>query len=267
MSNRFLESPLLLSNIIYTDKKPIVGWYLILRNVPGALAEVLQVFTNHSLNIIAMNFSPAMGKEDVLIFIATDFSKTKANVEKIRKELLSQDKVVDAKVIETKLDRVLIDELHFPIIDSEGRRRILMSMENMWLYVVGIRDMLGQAGLSLIYNQGSEVGEKIAASYIARGITDLREALDMTLMWSIALGRFRGEIVKYDVKKGIIIIRLYNNWECEVAKENRIAGPASYMERGILAGLIKSYVMKKVKAEEIKCIANGFPYCEIRIIF
>ena len=69
------------------------------------------------------------------------------------------------------------------------------------------------------------------------------------------------------LRKDLIKIRLFNYWECELARKYEIMGPTGHILRGIIAGLVEAYTGRKVKAEETSCAAKGDPYCEIKIEF
>ena len=265
LSNLFKEQPLLVSNIILTQDKPIYGFYLLIKNIPGVLADITKLLADANVNIVAINFTPTIEHEDVLLFIAADFSKSSEKPEVMVKKFTSLDNVVSATLVKPQVKGVLVDELHFPIIDTSGRRKIMLSQENLRFFVVGIRELLGSAGLALLYREGLVVGERIWKRYSGLGFKSLEEGLERLMIGSLVLGRYRGEIVKLSTDERRIIIRLYNNWECEVAKKHNILGPASYFEKGVLAGLIKGYTGKDVKIEEVKCIAKGDPYCEFEI--
>jgi len=265
LSNLFKEQPLLVSNIILTQDKPIYGFYLLIKNIPGVLADITKLLADANINIVAINFTPTIEHEDVLLFIAADFSKSSEKPEVMVKKFTSLDNIVSATLVKPQVKGVLVDELHFPIIDTSGRRKIMLSQENLRFFVVGIRELLGSAGLALLYREGLVVGERIWKRYSGLGFKSLEEGLERLMIGSLVLGRYRGEIVKLSTDERRIIIRLYNNWECEVAKKHNILGPASYFEKGVLAGLIKGYTGKDVKIEEVKCIAKGDPYCEFEI--
>ena len=265
LSNLFKEQPLLVSNIILTQDKPIYGFYLLIKNIPGVLADITKLLADANINIVAINFTPTIEHEDVLLFIAADFSKSSEKPEVMVKKFTSLDNIVSATLVKPRVKGVLVDELHFPIIDTSGRRKIMLSQENLRFFVIGIRELLGSAGLALLYREGLVVGERIWKRYSGLGFKSLEEGLERLMIGSLVLGRYRGEIVKLSTDERRIIIRLYNNWECEVAKKHNILGPASYFEKGVLAGLIKGYTGKDVKIEEVKCIAKGDPYCEFEI--
>lgn len=261
----FKQRPLLLSNLILVDGKPIYGLYILARNVPGALAEISSILAKYNINIVAINFTPSIEeKEEVLLFIAADFKNSDIGPNDIVKELLKLDKVIMADPVKPRL-RWLVDERHFPIVDLTGKRRIVLSQENIWFFVVGIRELLGSAGAALLYRQGLIIGEEVAEKYIDSGINTLKEGLESLFIGGLVLGRYRGEVISISLEEKLIKIRLYNNWECETASKFGIKGPASYFERGVLAGLVKGYVGKDVKTEEVRCIASGDPYCEFNI--
>ena len=78
-----------------------------------------------------------------------------------------------------------------------------------------------------------------------------------------ALGKYRAEISHYikgyDSLK--IQIKAYDMWEYAIAKKYGIKEYSCHFERGLIAGIIESYLGKRIKIKEERCIATGDSYC------
>ena len=259
--------PLLLSNIVFVKDRDIKGIYIIAKNVPGALAEITSLFARYNLNIISINFTPSVRKEeDIPLFFTIDFTNSTMKLENIVSKLKSLEKVSDAWAVKPYIrGSLLVDEIHFPIIDNTGSRLLILCEENMKLFVVGMRERFGNVGLTLLYFQGEITGKILAERYMDLGLKNLEDGLTFLLLNSFSLGRYRGEIIEFSIERRRIIIRLYDSWECVTAKKYGIEGPASHFERGIFAGFIKRYLNTEVTVIETKCLASGDPYCEFDV--
>lgn len=258
--------PLLLSNIMFVKDRDIRGIYITAKNVPGALAEITSLFARYNLNIISINFTPSIKEEDILLFFTVDFTNSAIELKDIITKLKGLGKVCDAWAVKPYIrGSLLVDEMHFPIIDSTGARLLILSEENMKLFVVGMRERFSDAGLTLLYFQGETAGRILAERFISLELKGLKDGLTYLLLNSFSLGRYRGEIIEFSLEERKIVIRLYDSWECITARKYGIEGPASHFERGIFAGFIKRYLNVEVTVVETKCLASGDPYCEFKV--
>ena len=264
--------PFLIGNLIYTAERKLIGIYVTASNKPGTLLDILRVLSRYNVNVLVINFSPIpKAREEGGIFIIADFSDARISPGGLAGEIASLEDVTHVEIAEPRHPGMIVDEYHFPIVDGEGRRYILFTKSNMESLVVNVRREFGVAGLAFLYHQGRATGRKIAVRYKQIGIRNLYSALETLILHSTAIGRFRGEIVRFtlgdEVLEDAIVIRLHDNWECEVARENGLKEAASHFERGVIAGLVEAYTERKVSAKEIKCIALEDPYCEIKVTF
>ena len=240
-------------------------------NVPGVLSKIAEVFEKHKVKVVALNFPPKIQADvEASMFIAGDFTKAEAYPEEVKEELECLDKIREVKHITPQHHQVIVDPYHFPVVDDVGMRSIVFSEGDMKSLVVDFMKVYGAGGKAFLYHQGRVIGMMTAERHKEMGIVDLKSSLELLMLRSFALGRYRGELIHYshnDVTGArLIIIRAYDNWECEIAKKHSIKGPASHFERGIIAGLVEAHIKEKVTVEEVKCIALNNSYCEFRII-
>ena len=245
-----------------------MGLYLEVYNRPGALSEILTALKRRNVNVLTVVFgSPVELGEVGSLFMALDLTGAGVGPEEVREELGGLDNVASVEVAHPQLPQVLADTYHFPILDYSGSRYIMFSETIMRGLIVRLKEKFGSGGQAFLYHQGMLAGEALAESYSAIGIKGLHDALRMLLLHGTTSGRYRGEIVEfaYSGVVGGVVLRLYNNWECEMARRHGLEGPASHFERGIMAGLVYSYTKRSVVVSEVECIASGDPYCEFKI--
>lgn len=216
-------TPLLISNLYFTKDRKLIGFHIRAVNKPGALAKISSVYERFNVNIIAIVFSSRIdiGKTTA-IFVSTDFTGLEIKPEKVKQELEKLSDIKEVKIVKPQLSQLLIAPYHFPIVDDLGKRFILFSEDNMVSLIVKLREVFGAGGLTFFFHQGRIIGFKLAKAYKDIGITDLREAINMLLLHSFALGRYLGEITYYSYgdpfKEDKIVLRIHSNWECEIAK-------------------------------------------------
>ena len=263
-------TPYIISNLIYGRGSRLIGLYIRVANVLHAVPKICSILNREHVDVWMMNFSSKnMSKNENVLFIVADFTNSKSDPETVVQSLKAVKEVARVEVIRPQLPGMLVNFYNFPIVDNEGRRYNLFTKTNMETMVIKLREAFGIGGLAFLYHEGRFTGHKIADRYRRWKIRSLREALNTLLIHSIAIGRFKGEIVQYTVsdkgRSGEIVIRAHNLWECEIAKEHGIREAASHFERGVIAGLLEKYAGREVKVVEQKCIAKGDPYCEFHI--
>jgi len=71
------------------------------------------------------------------------------------------------------------------------------------------------------------------------------------------------EIVEISARPPKAILRVYDSLECELGLED--GKSYGQLIRGIIAGFLTVFFDRRMKAEEIKCIAKSDPYCEFTV--
>ncbi len=257
-------SPLLIGNLILVKEKAVKGIYVRAVNAPGVLAQIASVLGKHNVNILAINFS-SNSEEKGDLFIVADFSKISDDLNVIIDDIQNLGIVLNAEIVEPHPLGLLVDLYHFPIVDDIGNRVLIFTIFNMESFAVRLREKFGDGGLAFLFHEGVLTGLSLVSGYKRWGIGNLKDALIINLLRVHALGRYRGELVKYSLTeqgKPEIVIKAYDMWECETARKHGIRKPSCHFERGVMTGIIKGYLGKDVVVRETKCIAVGDPYCE-----
>ncbi len=120
-------------------------------------------------------------------------------------------------------------------------------------------DIMGEKGMTaLIQNAGRELGKEL-------GETLKHEDLDKYLMRVIDFVRDAkiGLLVPVEVNQERMVLQLDECITCSGMPN--IGKKICQFEVGIVAGLVESYLHKRVKAYETKCNANGDNICEVNV--
>ncbi len=240
-------------------------------NRPGILAGIARVLAERGVNIWVINFSSRVALGEVSSgFIVADFTGREDVEDEVLEELKGLEGVRRAVLVEPQLPGILADTYHFPLVDDRGERHILVNPEGIRGIVVGLAEEFGDAAKAFLYHQGYRIGRSLAQSIREKGVEDLRQVLQYMLLYNAASGRYRGEITVYnyrDMPGDRIVVRMHDSWECDTARMHGLPGPASHLERGVLAGLLEELTGRKVVVREKKCVARGDPYCELEATF
>jgi predicted hydrocarbon binding protein len=114
-----------------------------------------------------------------------------------------------------------------------------------------------------IYLSGKAVGGEIAKAFLS-GITDLEEYVNKLaeILKSLKVGLVK--VLETDVEGGKFVVRVD---ECASCSGTPVIGePICDFEGGIIAGVLKYFLGKEVKATEVKCWAMGDQTCEFVVV-
>lgn len=231
----------------------------------GVLSGLSKIADELGVTVKYIQFSmPMPGGEKTAKGIAfIDFSNAKVSPEEGLKILESKDYVKRAKIIYPVTERIISDNCFFPLVASNERVAIFRKSVYEALFE-GIRKQFGSAGEAFLYYQGFAVGTKIFDDYLkiagemdAEKIAKVGNAVNMTLGWGII------ELVEIDTEDKKALVRIYQNFECELGKGR--SNPYSQFYRGAIAGMFARFFGKEVEVEETRCIAKGDPCCEFYV--
>ena len=263
--------PLDIGNFLMIGERKVVGFYFTVKNMPGVLHMIAEKLAERNINIVAINFSPQLKPEvEVSLFVAADLTGTSVDPEEFAKEFQGDPRVKSVEVVRPFREMFLVNTYNFPIVEG-GERAIVFSKTDIEMVVVGIRRRFGAGGVALLYHWGVITGDHIAKKYMRWGIETLQDALRMFQVRSLVLGRGILEVTRNTLLRTDpgaereIVLRMKDHWECEVARENSIPGPAADFTRGVVTGFVKRYVGEELTGVETKCIAMGDSYCEIKV--
>lgn len=152
------------------------------------------------------------------------------------------------------------DNFFFPL--KVGNERAIIFRKPLYEALFsGIRKEFGSAGEAFLYYMGIQSGSKVFEDYSsAIGSIDPGILIDVVCAFSFNMGWGILKLRELDLKKKIIKIHFYDNFECAAGKGS--GKPYSHFLRGVAAGLYMHFFQIPGTIEETKCIAQGDAYCE-----
>ena len=228
-----------------------------LKNVPGALYDLLGILSNLDLNILG-SFSSvdALAKTGVWSGFVEN---SEHDASELKQKISSSWYVLDSLIVESR-DGFLVDGIHFPFAFNTGDKAIMMRSKFVGSMLASVRKKFGTGGDVIIYEEGRAYGHDVWADYSKRLgseflLSHLRETMDIYQ----ALGWFKLEDVCQNPQDGSITVRTKENFECEGAMSR---SPYSHFVRGHLSGGLTAITGEEVACEETRCIAVGDKCCE-----
>ena len=247
--------------IIRDEKKNLVGYDLIIKNRSGALAEIVDVFRDHGVDIYYTETTLLPEFKFGLLIIA-DYTESKASPEFLL-DILKKHRLVEDVVISPAY-KDLIYPSNYHRMELDGIRHIIISEVFLKGIILKIRDEFGsQRSKTVLYHAGYSIGKEI---YNILGkpldVEDVRGGIE--LLTALLRGTRSGNVVDYRIEVNRIILMISESWECEVQK-GIINETASHLLRGVIAGYFNSILEREIDVIETKCIAIGDPYCQFEI--
>ncbi len=255
-----------LGRVTHVPGKKLLGLFLTVENKPGALRSICDVIAKANINIIHILTSTptheATRATTILMFL--DITNSRISVEELVDNIQKLDVVHKIRTARPIAEGLLVDEFHFPITVN-GMRAVIMILP-MLEGLIGIIQKHKELR-ALLWYQGLEIGIRVARMYKKMyRVSSLHELLRILTARAQSLGWAKVEIVKVNEFTKKIILRVYNNWECEIIKSWGIKKePQNTFHRGIIAGIMKEFHGRDFEVIETKCIAKGDPYCEFQI--
>lgn len=242
---------------LYDPSKKYFQIVIELENVPGALHNVLDVMLELRLNVLG-SFSSVESAARVGVWSGF-VEDNDHSAGELKRKLSSSAYVHDVMVVESSRG-FLVDGIHFPLAFNTGTRAVMMTAKALAKMLGAVRTRYGSGGNFILYEEGRSYGKDIAGEYLVKlGADFVVSNIAEVLKLYQALGWFRVEGVKADVKGGNVTIRALDSFEC-VGGEARV--PLSQFVRGHLEGALTTWLGREMECEEKHCIATGEKYCE-----
>lgn len=152
-----------------------------------------------------------------------------------------------------------------------GVRYVFMDQELFMLSFEGIMDVLGASMKSLMWPSLEITGYTVANQLMAQGIPP-EKALEAYAEYNAPRGWGVSEIVKKDLDKPEVVVRMYNQFIADWLRRNvkDLATRFPFYECGWGAnwvGAVRAVLEKlgrkpKLSFKETKCLTRGDDYCE-----
>ncbi len=246
------------TRILYLPGRKLYGYWMLLENIPGILAEVSNVFAEENINIVKVLVTSVEEGADSLFYC--DFTDTETDPIRLLRDLKKIKVVKIIRLIEPTIPGLLIDNIHFPIMISRGRYTI--NREDCFRsFIRGMRSAYGSAGKALLYRIGLDMGKGLwrGINYYTTVVKDKIEIFKQLFMNS-GYGKMDMEIDTIGKEADVTV---YDSIECSQGLGS--GEPYSHYIRGMIAGVFKNIFGGEVEVKEVKCIAVGDEYCEFRV--
>lgn len=245
---------------VYMPGHRMLEFKIVMRNVPGAIAEASQLLYSHGVNILS-GFQEARDERFIWVFVA-DLSGAGIEPEGLIEGLKGLGKVLAVEYSEPEMDGLVIDDLCFPLT-TQGERSLILRSDTFNEIMRTIRDIVGRdAGNVIIYQLGVRAGAEKMRSLREhyRGLGDL-ELLKVALRERCAKGWCIAEILRIDMNLYKAEIRAEGLFECLETAADKVEYQGSQFFRGYLSGLLASLWGRRVSVEEVQCASKGREAC------
>lgn len=258
-----------MSNVLELYPKDILGSFLtdnpfiaelaVKANFPSStegLAVISNVLLRFNVDILASNLT-CKNNVQYMVFIL-DYTGIKGKIEEIVKELKKNPKILNVKYRTKTLDEKIISMFTTPTFNQGKYDALILGTEELGLVFERIKEVYGTGGEVLLYHIGEMLGEQSGKKYSVKHVTSEFIMEDFLAFQAFGWGIPKIEYV--NVEEKTIVVRLYNLFESRVVKGKKDKVNCHFT-RGYLKGIYSMFFNKKMKAEEVKCIAKGDPYC------
>jgi len=232
-----------------------------LADVPGALNQVLEIFTSYGVNVVSVYTTESryfMNRDSVEVNIIVDLTGKHFSPAQLERSLLLLTVVKEVRVTGKQLPDMLVDEIHFPLMLVD-ERAVIFRLSALSELIHGFKRQLGQAGDALLYHVGLNMGRGVWSA-LKNMVGVNKELLPSYLKyWMLLHSTAKVLDISIDWENRKAVVRVEGNYECEIGKGH--GKPFSNLHRGVWAGIF-SELFGAETSVETKCIAAGDPYCE-----
>lgn len=250
--------------VIFRDKPELVGFDVLLYDVPGALSSVVKIFEKYKINITYFEYISMVGRKDVVcVFIVGDFTGVNISPKDVLNEIRRVKKYVNDACFSATMDGIICCNVGHLKIINEFRIMCIPEVEFCRL-LEGALDKLGTELLSaLMYQIGYSAGKYIYDYYSKRvRINNLEDCIKLLNM--LLIGYSMGKIFEYKMLGDKLIVRVEGLMDYTKCIDN-IISPSHHYIRGLISAFILKSSGREADIKEKKCITLRDKYCEFEI--
>jgi len=253
--------PVFLFRRLLTTNKDIHAIIVKLKDVPGALMQVLNVLQKYQINILGVTAFSFM-KQDGYgnAFIVTDCSNSHKKIKDVVEEISKQPLVINSIKLERPVPVLVIDTYHYPIMISGELKGYIFTQPLIERTMQGGAETFGiDAMQSFLWYIGKAVGKDMAKTWLNYGLK--KEEVPIGILWTgQSLGQWKGSL-NQDLTSGKVEIIFHDNFEC--SNKKGLKQKSSFV-RGVWEAIYEVILERKVTFEEVSCIALGDEQCVFR---
>lgn len=244
---------------LYDPRKVFFHVMLILKNEPGAMADVAQKLATANISILSGFTSAEPDKPTGVWSFFAEAKNGKATIDAIQK-IAKESKFTEQVAVNQSKSGLLVDSFHFPLQFTPGQRAILISPGVLRQMFDHIKKTFGSGGGVILYQAGYSVGltgmEGLLKVMDRRVLEENAE--DLVKLYT-AVGWGEIEQTERSADSTWSRLKVYESFECVGASNKK---PGGDFIRGVLAGAQTVMAGKEMKCEEVKCISVGDKHCE-----
>ena len=124
-----------------------------------------------------------------------------------------------------------------------------------------IEEMVGDGAHALVYQSGKRVGQVLGNAVLPKAGKDLPKYLELIRGVCLQLSIGQLALEKADNNAGLLTLKVDECVSC--AGISGVKAPICNFEAGLVAGVVKVFTMREVKAIEVKCNAVGDRTCAV----
>jgi len=242
-------------------------WFfaLRLRNRPGVLTKVAEVFAKANINILGGTHTVVEDGGFVDWITLTDFSKSKVKPSDIAEKLSRNPDVVRVDYGIKVIGGIGFPPFEVAIIFGEEKATI---WRYIWLtsFLGSLIRYFKDSGQLFLYQAAYIAGYNISQWW--KQSTATKDPLKLIQVAGEALKAFGWirdyEIVRFQESPTLVVIRLFESFESQAYKKLKVSGGCYFM-LGLLAGYVAGIFGVSMVAREEKCEAKGHGFCEFHI--
>ena len=249
--------------LMYIPDRKICELYFITKRYTKIFKEVVDLLSAEKIGIISIDTYSLPVEKKIEVFMFIDLTDSITDINALRERI---EKMIGIEVHYkcAKSKGFMVGEFAFPLYVFPNVRSIIILGEDFQKMIKAMQERLGKIAGVYLYHLAFS-GGKYMGNYI-KSMLKLKERDLIAEVLKIyqAAGWGRIELVKFDIDRPELIIRVYGSIECSAFKG--LGKPASHFMRGHLSGLLSSLLDTNITLIETKCIAKGDPYCEFSLL-
>jgi len=244
----------------YSETGELFQFAIKLKNIPGAIAEVANVFFSKNINLLHGFHTVCSDPTEVVWGFFADLKDSKDKIEDIVKEISKLDSTLEVKFSRPIIDGLIVDEIHFPIMVL-NERSIVLKVETFSECLKRLYEKFGSGACFILYEMGKAAGENRVKRMNEKYDLNKLTVLKVILAERAAKGWGISRIETFDEEKSEATITVQELFEC-LPFQGRSKEAKSQFFRGYLAGVLSQLFSKPILVIESECIAKGDESCK-----
>lgn len=246
-----------------TSNLNIHGLVLKIKNDINTFFNIINILKENNINLRGIVGNLIENEsENTTFFLILDLSNSKLKPKDLINEIIKQAGVANVNILERPSKSLIVDTFHYPLVITKKRRLYIFSEDLIAAMIEGLISRLGkEIGETVLFYIGKEFGRGSYDIFSEYKIDE--EEIPLSIFYSAQANGLWTGTINIEKDKARSYIRFFDNFECRV---NKNKGIKSNLIRGMWETILSKFYKEEIKIEEIKCIALGNDYCEMKIL-